>query len=125
MFVSDSQLYLEERDNVIHTSLECPLVRCTTMIDLALVYTDSSDNSIGQRLRDYEDALHNLIESGRPPRFSGGLGHTETYGLLSSFSNMAATQPIRFVPEHGPWIPSVSWHYLFYRRGEHSHINQS
>lgn len=125
MFVSDSQLYLEERDNVIHASLECPLVRRTAMIDLARVYTDSSDNSIGQRLRDSEAALHNLIESGRPPRFSGGLGHTETCGLLSSFSNMAATQPIRFVPEHGPWIPSVSWHYLFYRPGEHPRINQS
>ena len=108
MFVLDSQLYLEERDNVIHASLECPLVRRTTMIDLTRVYTDSSDNSIGQRLRDFEVALHNLIESGRPAWFSGGLGHTETCGLLSSFNNMAAMQPIRFFPEHGPWIPSVS-----------------
>ena len=125
MFVSDSQLYLEERDNVIHASLECPLVRRTTMIDLPRVYTDSFDNSIDQRLRDSEAALHNLIESGRPPRFSGGLGHTETCGLLSSFNNMATKQPKIFIPEHGPLTPTVLWHYLFYRPGEHPRINQS
>ena len=94
------------------------------MIDLTQVYADTSKNSIGQRLRDSQDALNNLINSGRPAQISRGLSHTKTRGLLISFNNMAATRPIRFFPELPP-SPPTSWHYRYHSLGEYPGTNPS